>query len=78
MIEIHIRLFGILRDMLPPEAKGRTTLQLPAGTTVQDVREHFGIKQLISFAVNEEVDLDMTHELKDGDRLEFFRISAGG
>lgn len=78
MIEIHIRLFGILRDILPAEAKGRMTLQLPDGTTVQDVLAHFGITQLVSFAVNDEIDLDTAHQLKDGDRLEFFRISAGG
>ncbi len=78
MIEIHIRLFGILRDKLPAEAKGRTTLSLPNGSTVRDVLAHFDVQHVVSFAVNEEVDLDETHTLNDGDRVEVFRISAGG
>lgn len=78
MIKIHVRLFGILRDLLPPEVKGRTTLTFPGAATVRDVLDHFKVQQVVSFAVNEEIDLDDSFSLKDGDKVEIFRISAGG
>lgn len=78
MIEIHVRLFGILRDRLPREAKGRTTLELPDQATVRDVLTHFEVQHHVSFAVNEEVDLEDSHILKDGDSVEIFRVAAGG
>lgn len=78
MIEIHIRLFGLLRDRLPAEARGRTQLSLPEGSTLQDVLDRLEIRRLVSFAVNGEVELKDRHPLEDGDRVEIFRPSAGG
>ena len=78
MIEIHVRLHGILRDKLPAEAKGRIDLILPDHSTVRDVLEHFDTQHFVSFAVNEEIDLDDSHILTNGDLLEIFRVTAGG
>ena len=78
MIDIHVRLHGLLREKLPPEAKGRTVLSLPDRSTIRDVLIHFDVRHHVSFVVNEEIDLDDFHVLKDGDHVEFFRVSAGG
>lgn len=78
MIQIHVRLFGILRDKLPRAAKGRTTLSLPEGATIRTVLDHFEVLHHVSFAVNEEIDLEDSHKLNDGDSVEIFRVSAGG
>ena len=78
MINVHVRLHGILRDKLPRDARGRTDLSLPPAATVADVLAHFDIDRLVTIAVNEEVELDETHPLNDGDEVEIFRVAAGG
>ncbi len=77
-MNISIRLHGILRDKLPPAAKGRTVLTLPRGATVKDVLAHFGIDRVVGVAVNDEVEVEPDHPLHDGDRVEIFRIMGGG
>ena len=77
-MQIHIRLHGILREKLPPEAKGITTLEMPAEASVQDVLDHFEIHRRVGIAVNEEVEVAPDHPLQPGDRMEVFRVAAGG
>jgi len=78
MITIHIRLHGGLRDKIPAEAKGRTTLSLPEGTTVTAVLEQLLLRRRIEVAVNEEIVDNRDTALQDGDRIEIFRSAAGG
>jgi thiamine biosynthesis protein ThiS len=78
MITIHVRLHGILRDKLPAENKGRTTLNLPDDTTVATVLEQFSLRRRVEVAINEEIVDNQDTPLQDGDQLEFFRAAAGG
>jgi len=68
----------MLREKLPREAKGKTTLELAPGARVQDLLNHFDIQRLVGVAVNEEVEVAPDHPLKAGDQVEIFRIAAGG
>ena len=77
-MKVQIRLHGILRDKLPAETRGRAELELPPASTVADVLAHFNIDRLVTIAVNEEVELDESHPLQDGDAVEIFRVAAGG
>lgn len=76
-MEVHLTLHGILRDYLPRPAKGKTTLTLPDGATVDDVREHLNIKQTVSAAVGG-VQVENNHVLHDGDEVQMFRMIGGG
>lgn len=78
MISIHIRLHGALRDKLPPEAKGRTTLTLPEGTTTTAVLEQLSLSRRIEVALNDKIVDNRETPLQDGDRIELFRPAAGG
>jgi thiamine biosynthesis protein ThiS len=78
MIEIHVRLHGALRDKLPPEDKGRTTLTLHDGVSITAVLEQFSLHRLIEVAVNDEIVDNRDTILQDGDRVELFRPAAGG
>ena len=76
-MEIKLTLHGIIRDYLPRKAKGKTTLDLPAGTTIDDVVRQLKIKQNVSAAINgAEVETD--HVLQNDEELHLFRIIAGG
>ena len=76
-MEIELTLHGILRDYLPRQAKGKSTLVLPAASTVADVIARLAVKQTITVAVNG-VQVNPDYELHDGDDLHFFRMIGGG
>lgn len=76
-MEVQITLHGILRDYLPRKAKGKTTLDLPSGTTIDDVVRQLKIKQNVSAAVNGH-EVENNHILQEGEELHLFRFIAGG
>lgn len=76
-MEINITLHGILRDNLPRQAKGKTTLTLPDNSTVAEAVRQLNITRSVSAAVNgTEVELD--HVLQDGEELQLFQLIGGG
>jgi len=76
-MEIQITLHGILRDYLPRKAKGKATLDLPSGTTIDDIVQQLEIKQNVSAAVNGN-EVENNHILQAGEELHLFRFIAGG
>jgi sulfur carrier protein ThiS len=76
-VEVKVTLHGILRDYLPRQAKGKTTLQLPEGVTIEEVIQQLNIKQNVSAAVNG-IEVQTTHVLQSGEDLHLFRLIAGG
>ena len=76
-MEIKVRLHGLLRDSLPREMKGQTTLTLPETATVQDVVAHLNIKRKVSANVNG-VLVQLSYRLQPNDALQLFRIVGGG
>lgn len=76
-MEVKITLHGILRDYLPRPVKGKTTLHLPEGTTIEAVVQQLNIKQNVSAAVNG-VEVQNSHILRGGEELHLFRLIAGG
>lgn len=76
-MKINLTLHGILRDYLPKEAKGKITLDMPAGATIADALQALDIDRTINGTVNgEEVETD--HVLQDGDKVQLFRPIGGG
>ncbi len=76
-MKINVTLHGILRDYLPRQAKGKTTLALAEGSTVADVVQTLGIKQTVTPAVNG-TQVETSHILQDGQELQIFRVVGGG
>ncbi|MEJ2747884.1 MAG: MoaD/ThiS family protein [Anaerolineae bacterium] len=74
-VSIHVRLYGILREKLPPE--GRTDLSLAVDSTVGDVVERLAITGHVQTAVNGQIK-PLNTILTDGDTVEIFRAAAGG
>ena len=75
---VNIHLFGALRDYLPREQHGRTTLEVASGAVVQDVLDTLGIDRPVVVAVNEKHDIDYSVPLQSGDEVMVFGLSAGG
>jgi sulfur carrier protein ThiS len=78
MIQLYVRLHGILRDRLPPERRGRVTMTLPQKTTIAAVLEELALHRHIQVAVNDKIEENLSRQLRDGDHLDIFRPSAGG
>ncbi len=76
-MEVKITLHGILRDYLPRQAKGKTSLTLPEGTTIDDVLQQLKIKQTVSAAIDG-VQVENSYVLQHGDDLQMFRMIGGG
>lgn len=74
---IKVTLHGILRDYLPRQAKGKITLTLPEGTTIDEVAQQLKIKQTVTAAVDGG-QVETSHVLQDGDELQMFRMIGGG
>ena len=77
-MKIRIELLGILAELLPKESKGKGMVELREESTVKDLLEKLGIKRKITFAINDEHDLDEKQDLKDGDEVLVFTSVGGG
>ena len=77
-MKIRIELLGILAERLPKESKGKGVVELGRESTVEDLLEKLGIKRKVTFALNDEHDLDEKQQLKDGDEVLVFTSVGGG
>ncbi len=77
-MQIRVQLFSILRDRLPPEAKGRTVLKLEEGTTLADILNELGIERKVVISLNGAYESDRTLQLHDGDQVKIFTAVSGG
>jgi len=80
-VRVELRLFANLRDRLPREARGRTTVVLPQGATVGDVVQKFQIPPALAHLVlvnGVNIEGDMNRELQSGDEISIFPPVAGG
>ena len=77
-MKIRIELLGILAERLPKESKGKGVVELGEESTVKDLLGKLGIKRKVTFALNDEHDLDEKQQLKDGDEILVFTSVSGG
>ena len=77
-MEIHLQLFSILRDLLPPEKKGKTTLQLNEGSTLNDLLKELDINRRVAISVNGIQESDHNRQLHNGDKVKIFTSIGGG
>lgn len=77
-MQVHLILHGLLREKLPPDARGRAHLELPEGTTVQAVLDQLGVGPGNLVTVNGEIEPDGQRVLQEGDLLRCFRPAKGG
>jgi len=78
MLEIHLQLYSILREKLPPEAEGKAVWQLEEGTTLADVLEKLEISRRVVISVNGSHETNRSRELHNGDVIQLFSSISGG
>jgi molybdopterin converting factor small subunit len=77
-LEVHVQLYSILREKLPAEARGHTTLQLKLGATLADIVELLKIKHKVVIGVNGAHEREHSRLVQDGDELKIFSAVSGG
>ena len=77
-LKVHLQLYSILREKLPPEAKGKVTLQLEEGATIDSILQELDIKRRVVVSVNDEYEPDTSRQLRDGDQIKIFSSVSGG
>jgi len=75
---VRLQLYSILREKLPPEAKGQSTLDLEDGATIADIIEMLDIRRNIVISVNDVHEPDISRALRDGDSVRMFSSVGGG
>ncbi len=75
---IKVVLFGVYREKLPEAARGRTTIELPQGSRLRAVLEHFDLPLQVACSVNGQLEADRERLLQDGDEVHIFRPAGGG
>ncbi len=91
-MKVHVNLFSILRDCLPPGAtRGEATVELSEGARLVDLIVHLGIDRRLrrpaqslsvgagwQVLVNGQFESEMGRALADGDQVQIFPPVAGG
>lgn len=76
-MEIQVTLLGALRDKLPRQNRGQTTLTLAEGATVADILSQLQLATTTASAING-TQIEKSQVLKDGDAVQLFRQLGGG
>ena len=77
-MEVHLQLYSILREKLPPEAKGRAVMQMNEDASLTDLLEELGIMRRVVISVNGAHEADRSRRLQDGDEVKIFSSISGG
>lgn len=78
-MRVHVKLFSRLRQLLPPETRGRADVELPEGASVEHLLAHLGVTgrvQLVS--VNDQRESDLSRVLQPDDQVCVFPFGVGG
>ena len=78
MVDIHLQLYSILREKLPPEAKGQALLQMDDDATLAELLNELDISRRVVISVNGDHVTDRSRRLQDGDEIKLFSSISGG
>jgi len=77
-VQIKVVLFGMLRERLAKESRGRLIVELPEGSTLSDLLAKLEIRTAVSCSVNGQIERNFTKILSAGDEVQIFQPVGGG
>lgn len=78
-MHVQVKLFSRFRDVLPREAHGEASLDLPAGATLERLLAHLGIAEPVKLlTVNGQREGSLQRPLAEGDLVYIFPPVVGG
>ena len=77
-MEVSLQLYSILREKLPPEAKGRAVIRMDIDATLADLLKELDITHRVVISVNDAHEAERSRQLQDGDEVKIFSSISGG
>ena len=77
-MQVKVVLFGMLRERLAKESRGRLTIELPEAATISDLVAALGIQVPVVCSLNGVIERDFNRTLKEGDEAQIFQPAGGG
>lgn len=77
-MQVKVVLFGMLRERLAKETRGRLTVELPQAATIADLLAALGIQVPVVCSLNGAIERDFGHILQEGDEAQIFQPAGGG
>jgi sulfur carrier protein ThiS len=77
-MQVTVVLFGVFREKLAKESKGRLTLTLPDSATLADLLAQLQIQTHVICSVNGQLERDRGRLLKEGDEVRLMQAIGGG
>ena len=77
-MQVKVVLFGMLRERLAKESRGRLVIDLPEAATIADLVAALGIQVPVVCSLNGVIERDFSHAIADGDEAQLFQPAGGG
>jgi molybdopterin converting factor small subunit len=78
MLKIHVQLYSILREKLPPKSNGQAVLQLEDGAVLGDLLDKLDITRKVVISLNGAHESDLSRKLQNNDKVKLFSSISGG
>jgi len=75
---VKVVLFGMLRQRLAKETRGRLVVELPEAASISELLATLGIQVPVVCSLNGVIERDFSHILTDGDEAQIFQPAGGG
>jgi sulfur carrier protein ThiS len=77
-MQVKVVLFGMLRERLAKETRGRLTVELPQAASIAGLLDALGIQVPVVCSLNGVIERDFSHILHEGDEAQIFQPAGGG
>jgi sulfur carrier protein ThiS len=77
-MQVKVVLFGMLRERLAKESRGRLKVELPEAATITDLVAALGIQVPVVCSLNGVIERDFSRTLVEGDEAQIFQPAGGG
>jgi sulfur carrier protein ThiS len=77
-MQVKVVLFGMLRERLAKETRGRLTVELPEAATIADLVAALGIQVPVVCSLNGVIERDFSIILQEDDEAQLFQPAGGG
>jgi sulfur carrier protein ThiS len=77
-MQVKVVLFGMLRERLAKESRGKLTVELPEAGTITSLLAALGIQVAVVCSLNGVIERDFNRTLQEGDEVQIFQPAGGG
>lgn len=77
-MQVKVVLFGMLRERLAKESRGRLAVDLAETATITDLVTMLGIQSPVVCSLNGVIERDFSRTLQEGDEAQIFQPAGGG